>query len=129
MFVPFPDRIADNNDIYSPGYIAGVTNPIFEAAGSWDLLCDIGTNRMVVHKDIYNSHPASWAPSSSQLIIRTGTLKAESSVGSEDEVVRVQTKEGGLAQKPEFAGRPDNADNVFIDDVCTPIAVSIRLPY
>ena len=36
-----------------PGYIAGVTNPIFESAGNWDLLCDIGTGRMVVHKDIF----------------------------------------------------------------------------
>ncbi|KAI0720675.1 mesa protein [Cerioporus squamosus] len=105
-----------------PGYIAGVTNPIFEAAGSWDLLCDISTNRMVVHKDIYNNHPASWAPSSNQLIMRTGTLKAESSVGSEDEVVRAQTKEGGPAQKPESAGRPDSADNVFIDDILAAIA-------
>ena len=94
-----------------------MTNPIFEAAGAWDLLCDIATNRMVVHKDIFINHPASWAPSSNPLIVRTGTLKAESSVGSEDEVVRVQTKEGGSVQKPEFTGRPDSADNVFIDDV------------
>lgn len=103
----------------SPGYIAGVTNPIFEAAGSWDLLCDIGTNRMVVHKDIFINHPASWTPTSNSLIVRTGTLKAESSVGSEEEVMRVQTKDGGSGQKPELAGRPDSADNVFIDDVRT----------
>ena len=96
-----------------------MTNPIFEAAGSWDLLCDIGTNRMVVHKDIYVNHPATWNPSSNQLILRTGTLKAESSVGSEEDVVRVQTKEAGSQQKPEVAARPDSADNVFIEGVRT----------
>ncbi|KAI0642652.1 spindle pole body interacting protein [Trametes meyenii] len=104
-----------------PGYIAGVTNPIFETAGSWDLLCDIGTNRMVVSKDIHMNHPASWS-SSNPLIIRTGTLKAEGSVGSEEDVVRVQTKEGAATQKLEFAGRPDSADNLFIEDVLGAIA-------
>lgn len=102
--------------ICSPGYIAGVTNPIFETAGSWDLLCDIGTNRIVVSKDIHLNHPASWS-SSNPLIVRTGTVKAEGSIGSEEEAVRVPTKEGGSTQKPEFAGRPDSADNVFIEDV------------
>ena len=71
---------------------------------------------MVVHKDIFLNHPASWAPTN-PLIMRTGTLKAESSIGSEDDVVRVPTKEGGASQKVEFAGRQDNADNVFIEDV------------
>ncbi|KAI0631091.1 spindle pole body interacting protein [Trametes polyzona] len=104
-----------------PGYIAGVTNPIFETAGSWDLLCDIGTNRMVVSKDIHINHPASWS-SSNPLIIRTGTVKAEGSVGSEEDAVRVQTKEGGSVQKTEFAGRPDSADNIFIEDVLGAIA-------
>ncbi|KAI0760198.1 spindle pole body interacting protein [Fomes fomentarius] len=121
----FPYATLTNREEWEniPGYIAGVTNPIFEAAGSWDLLCDIGTNRMVVHKDIYLNHPASWAPSSGPLMSRTGTLKAESSIGgSEDEVVRVQTKEGGPSQKAEFAGRQENADNVFIDDILSAIA-------
>ena len=103
----------------SPGYIAGVTNPIFEAAGAWDLLCDIGTNRMVVHKDIYANHPATWNPASNQLIIRAGTLKAEISVGSEEEVVRVPTKEGAAPQKPEVSAKQDHPDNIFIEDVRT----------
>ncbi|TBU25631.1 mesa protein [Dichomitus squalens] len=104
-----------------PGYIAGVTNPIFEDVGSWDLLCDISTNRMVVHKDIYMNHPATWTPSSNQLILRTGTMKAESSVGTEEDVVRVQTKEGAQ-QKPELTARPDSADNVFVEDILSAIA-------
>ena len=86
---------------------------------------------MVVHEDIFINHIASLAPSSNPLIIRAGTLKAESSAGSEDEVVRVQTKEGGSVQKSEFTGRPDSADNVFIDVVSLipemPISVCILL--
>ncbi|KAI0656871.1 spindle pole body interacting protein [Cubamyces menziesii] len=104
-----------------PGYIAGVTNPIFETAGSWDLLCDIGTNRMVVSKDIHLNHPASWS-NSNPLMVRTGTLKAEGSIGSEEDAVRVQPKEGTSVQKPELAGRPDSADNVFIEDILGAIA-------
>ncbi|KAI1786728.1 mesa protein [Ganoderma leucocontextum] len=105
-----------------PGYLAGVTNPIFEAAGAWDLLCDIGTNRMVVHKDIYANHPATWNPASNQLIIRNGTLKTESSVGSEEEVARVPTKEGAAPHKPEVSAKQDHPDNIFIEDILSAIA-------
>ncbi|KAI0819413.1 spindle pole body interacting protein [Trametes gibbosa] len=117
----FPYATLTNREEWEsiPGYVAGVTNPIFETGGSWDLLCDIGTYRMVVSKDIHLNHPASWS-SSNPLIIRTGTLKAEGSVGSEEDAVRVQ-KEGGPTQKTEFAGRPDSADNMFIEDVIAAI--------
>ena len=74
---------------------------------------------MVVHKDIYANHPATWNPTSNQLIIRTGTLKSENSVGSEDEVVRVPTKEGAAPQKPEVSAKQDHPDNIFIEDVRT----------
>ena len=110
-----------------------MTNPIFEAAGAWDLLCDIATNRMVVHKDIFAHHPASWAPAANPIVVRSGTIKAESAMGAgEDEVVRVPTKDGGAPQKTEFTGRPDSADNVFIDDVrvfscLAPISRSLSL--
>lgn len=35
-----------------PGYIAGVTNPRFEELRCWDLLCNVETGRITVHKDI-----------------------------------------------------------------------------
>ncbi|KAH9941624.1 mesa protein [Epithele typhae] len=119
----FPYATLINRDEWEnvPGYIAGVTNPIFEAAGSWDLLCDIGTNRMVVHKDIFANHPALWTPAANSLISRAGTIKAEQLLG-EDDAVRGPTKDGGATQKPEFTGRPDSTDNVFIEDILSAIA-------
>lgn len=42
---------------------------------------------------------------------RTGTLKAESSVGSEDDMGR------SARARDEFIARPDNFDNIFMEDV------------
>ncbi|PCH35230.1 spindle pole body interacting protein [Wolfiporia cocos MD-104 SS10] len=104
-----------------PGYIAGVTNPIFEASGSWDLLCDVGTGRMVVSRDIHTNYPANPILSQSQLIIRTGTLRAEGSAGSEEDTVR-PSRDGGSTARTEFAARSDSADNLFTEDILAAIA-------
>lgn len=41
-----------------PGFIAGVTNPIFaETPQWWDLLCDLPTGRMKISKDIEQPQP------------------------------------------------------------------------
>ncbi|ETW77958.1 hypothetical protein HETIRDRAFT_388025 [Heterobasidion irregulare TC 32-1] len=104
-----------------PAYIAGVTNPIFESSGSWDLLCDVGTGRMIVSKDIHVSHPPLVIPTGAPpFIVRTGTLKAESSIGSEDDVGRVPGREKE-AQKNDYTAKADSADNVFIEDIITAI--------
>jgi hypothetical protein len=106
--------------LISPGFIAGVTNPIFESNGSWDLLCDIGTNRVVVHRDIFTTYPlSSLPPPPGTLLPRSGTLKAESSIGSEDEVGRmpIQSREVQQGIKNEIAGKTDSSDNVFMEDV------------
>jgi Stabilization of polarity axis len=98
-------------DYASPGYIAGVTNLIFESSRSWDLLCDVGTGRMVVSKDIHTNFPLT--PSSGpwgQPLTRSGTLRAEPSIGSEDDF-------GRSREKPEFVARADNYDNIFMEDV------------
>lgn len=107
-----------------PGYIAGVTNPIFESTGSWDLLCDIGNNRMVVHQNIFSSYPLSTLPPPPGTIVpRSGTLKAESSIGSEDDIGRVPMQSREVqALKGEIAGKADSADNVFMEDVSTRIS-------
>ncbi|EMD35474.1 hypothetical protein CERSUDRAFT_116221 [Gelatoporia subvermispora B] len=103
-----------------PGYIAGVTNPIFEASGSWDLLCDVGSGRMVVSKDIHVNHPAT--ASGQPPLVRTGTLRAEGSIGSEEDVVRAPSKEATAAQKTEYANKADHKDNVFIEDILSAIS-------
>jgi len=94
-----------------------VTNLIFESSKSWDLLCDVSTGRMVISKDISITHPHSPPPSfAPQLISRTGTLKAESSVGSEEEFGKLRT---------DFSSsKSENYDNMFMEDVRFPRRVS-----
>ncbi|KAI0266905.1 spindle pole body interacting protein [Russula aff. rugulosa BPL654] len=119
----FPYATLINRDEWEsvPAYIAGVTNPIFESSGSWDLLCDVATGRMIVSKDIHSSHPPSGnhaGPPST--LPRVGTLKAESSIGSEDELGRLPGREKET-QKSDFTAKADNADNVFIEDIISAI--------
>lgn len=72
---------------------------------------------MVVSKDINLTYPATSNGPPAQLLTRTGTLKAESSVGSEEEMLVRPSKELNNVQKAEFLGKFDNADNIFMDDV------------
>ena len=112
----------------SPGYIAGVTNPIFKTAGSWDVLCDMTINSVgiIVHKDIHISCPvgsASPAPPGSGNMMRTGTIRGEPPIGiggSEEEVGRMSTQMNVpplTAAKSEFSGKADSSDNLFLEDV------------
>lgn len=112
----FPYANLNNRDEWEavPAYIAGVTNPIFESSRQWDLLLDIGSGNVTVAKDIHMTYPATntvglGAPT----ITRSGTLKTESSVGSEDDIARI-TREGS---KSDFAAKDNNADKLFIEDI------------
>ncbi|KAH8996382.1 spindle pole body interacting protein [Lactarius akahatsu] len=119
----FPYANLTNRDEWEsvPAYIAGVTNPIFESSGSWDLLCDVGGGRMIVSKDIHSSHPQSGTQGGPpSLIARTGTLKAESSIGSEDDLGRISGREKE-APRSDYTAKADSADNVFIEDIITAI--------
>ena len=69
---------------------------------------------MIISKDIHSSHPTHGGPPST--LTRVGTLKAESSIGSEDELGRLPGREKET-QKSDFTAKADNADNVFIEDV------------
>lgn len=97
-----------------PAYIAGVTNPIFEASRAWDLLLDISTGSVTVAKDIHTTYPPTATVGlGGPHLTRSGTLKAESSITNEDELVRI-AKEGS---KVESGKDNYNADKVFIEDV------------
>lgn len=99
----------------SPAFIAGVTNPIFETSRQWDLFLDISTGNVTVSKDIHSTYPPSNTIGiAGPFITRTGTLKAESSVGSEDDIAKL-AKEGTKTDVSK-----DNADKMFIDDVRIP---------
>ncbi|KAF9816590.1 hypothetical protein IEO21_03991 [Rhodonia placenta] len=104
-----------------PGFIAGVTNPIFEHSGAWDLLCDVGSGRMVVSKDIYANYPTNPIFSQGPLIMRTGTLRAEGSAGSEEDVGR-PSRDIAAPQKAELSGKADSSDNLFMEDILSAIA-------
>ncbi|KAF9464958.1 stabilization of polarity axis-domain-containing protein [Collybia nuda] len=114
----FPYANLNNRDEWEsvPAYIAGVTNPIFQTSRAWDLLLVIGAGTVTVAKDIHTTYPVTSNPGlGAPLISRTGTLKAESSISSEDDIGRLITKDG---TKSDFAARSDNnADKVFIDDI------------
>jgi hypothetical protein len=72
---------------------------------------------MIVSKDIHSSHPPSGTLAGlTSTLARSGTLRAESSIGSEDELGRLPGREKE-ASKNEFTAKADSADNVFIEDV------------
>jgi len=88
---------------------------------------------MIISKDIHSSHPPSGIHAGPPLTLtRAGTLKAESSIGSEDELGRLPGREKET-QKSDFTAKADNADNVFIEDVgvlggqCKPIRIDVPL--
>lgn len=95
------------------GYIAGVTNPIFETAGEWDLLCDISSSRMVVSKDILIDHPPTAIATSTSALGRTATLKTEGSLGSEEDMLRP----GNMPPADKKGEYKSDNDNLFMEDV------------
>ena len=77
---------------------------------SWDLLLDISSGAVTVSKDIHLRYPVS-----NVLLIqlpRSGGLKSEPSIGSEDEVGRASKEPKMDGSKIDY-----NADRNFIDDV------------
>lgn len=119
---PYAGLAGGEDWVSMPAYIAGVTNPIFETSGSWDLLMDIGTGRVVVHKDIHISFPTTMAPPALVNPTMPRPIKAENSTGSEDDIQRIATRDGKDGnQKSEFAAKQDSLDNMFIDDLISAI--------
>lgn len=72
---------------------------------------------MIVSKDIHSSHPQSGSQGGPPaLTTRAGTLKAETSIGSEDDLGRLSGREKE-APRGDYTAKADSADNVFIEDV------------
>ena len=67
---------------------------------------------MVISKDIHARYPASAIVQAAHTIMRTGTLKAEGSLGEED-VIRL----GSQASEKKVEPKTDNADNFFMEEV------------
>ncbi|KAF7984698.1 hypothetical protein HWV62_12994 [Athelia sp. TMB] len=126
----FPYANLTNRDEWEsvPAYIAGVCNPIFETSGSWDLLFDVGGHRVVVSKDIHTAFPVTpiSLPAGPSLIARSGTLKAEASLGPEDDAMRIAAAAKDGAQKSDFTAKLDSADNLFMEDII--LSISAHFP-
>ncbi|KAF8143329.1 mesa protein [Mycena galopus ATCC 62051] len=113
----FPYANLNNRDEWEavPAYIAGVTNPIFKSSPTWDLLLDISTGSVTVARDIHNTYPVSTAmPLGIPSMVRTTTFNTETSLGSEEEIIRAANAKDG---KGDFAKADNNADNLFIEDI------------
>ncbi|KAG6866777.1 hypothetical protein C0991_011436 [Blastosporella zonata] len=114
----FPYANLNNRDEWEsvPAYIAGVTNPIFESSRAWDLLLVIGAGTVTVAKDIHTTYPVTATPTFGvPLLTRSGTLKAESSMTSEDgDPPRGSSSQGG---RPDYTKSDNNADKLFIEDI------------
>ncbi|KAG8922709.1 hypothetical protein FRC01_013697 [Tulasnella sp. 417] len=107
-----------------PGYIAGVTNPIYESLPIWDVLCHIDTGKITVHKDIAPVQPAiSSFPSPPSLNMKSGQV---TSVGDDESRASVQMTAammvgggslGATGVKSEQAGKSDNYDVGFVEEL------------
>lgn len=108
------------------GYIAGVTNPIFENIPIWDVLCDIVKGSITIHSGLASPEPTtSLFPVPPALVPRTGILKSEGN--TEDEFGRLSSTTGRDTSltlnsqgpsKNDFPSRTDSYDAQFVDDVC-----------
>ncbi|KAJ7848654.1 stabilization of polarity axis-domain-containing protein [Mycena olivaceomarginata] len=96
--------------IARPVFIAGVINPIFKSSPTWDLLLNISTGSVTVARDIYSTYPVSagiplglGVPN----MVRTATFNTETSLGSEEDIVRSANAKDGA--KADFTKADNNA--------------------
>lgn len=118
LIIPDLGFIPTNKRPCRPAFIAGVTNPIFETSAAWDLLMDIGTGRVVVHRDIHLNFPTT--PPAIGPFLNRQAIRAEGSATSEEEIARIATRDKETNQKTDFAARADSLDNVFMEEVRVP---------
>jgi len=111
-----------------PGFVAGVTNPIFEATRFWDVICNIDTGKMTVNKDT----PLPLAPLSfpaPPTTLRPGPLRNETSgnsvISEEDGSSKGSSQSGHVngQSRSDFTAKTDNADNAFMEEVMSAIAL------
>lgn len=106
------------------GYIAGVLNPIFESLPVWDVLCNVVTNTITIHKDIAAPAPA---PSLFPVPPTMNPLQSRTNVRTDgsydDEFGRVSgATQGGATQRADITVRPDSYDVLFMEDIQASIA-------
>lgn len=90
----------------------------------WDVLCNIDTGKITIHKDIkIPSITSSASASTLGLVPRTGFI----TVVAEEEINKANpAQREGANAKADFTARPDNADNQFMDEVSTPTTFGLN---
>ncbi|KAA1094111.1 hypothetical protein PGT21_010064 [Puccinia graminis f. sp. tritici] len=112
-----------------PGYIAGVTNPIFELhTDAWDVFCNIETGKITVSKDIamplHSIRPFSPAPperSTTELTTSSGAVlgaigNTPSSLSHKDDSHLLKSSNAMGSSKHEAAAK-DSLDNLLMEDI------------
>ncbi|EJU02421.1 spindle pole body interacting protein [Dacryopinax primogenitus] len=93
------------------GYIAGVVNQIFESFPTWDILCNIETGQITVNKNI--KQPG-YSP-----VLTSGAFTRQQREGDDDR--ESLNAVNGATSKFDNVGRPDAADNGFMEDITSAI--------
>ncbi|KAG8907144.1 hypothetical protein FRB99_005252 [Tulasnella sp. 403] len=111
-----------------PGFIAGVTNPIYESLPIWDVLCNIETGKITVHRDISSvPPPISSFPTPPSLPPRSGSASAPADEESRSSVQMTASMiVGGGAlvgsgSKNEQSNKADNYDITFVEELTTAV--------
>jgi Stabilization of polarity axis len=96
--------------MYRPGYIAGVTNPLFEEQPSrWDVLCNIVTGKITVSGDIRPPSP-------------TGTTALSETSFYDADIGRAPQGQNHGQLGNRLEARADSPDNAFMDEIISAIA-------
>jgi hypothetical protein len=81
----------------------------------WDVLCNIDTGKITIHKDIKTPSITSSASASTPgLVPRTGVVAA---VADEDVNKVPPMQRDGTVARADFTARPDSGDNQFMEEV------------
>jgi hypothetical protein len=112
---PYSNLINRDNHEAVPGYIAGVTNPRFEAfTSSWDVFCNIDTGKISISKDLRMPAPVA-SPISS---MTEESLVSPASTASDEYDRLLQAASLGVGPPPgQKHDARDSLDLVFMDEV------------
>ncbi|KAG8702880.1 hypothetical protein FRC08_003195 [Ceratobasidium sp. 394] len=123
-----------------PYFIAGASNPVFETVPVWDVLCNINTGRITVHKDIRIPPPPPPLPSiphaspverfgqgvGSSIPVTagiggTGTFPTPPNLAPRTGVQRVDDEDARAAGESRRNDGAESSDSAFMEDICAVI--------
>ncbi|QRV88954.1 polarity axis stabilization protein [Ceratobasidium sp. AG-Ba] len=123
-----------------PYFIAGASNPVFETVPIWDVLCNINTGRITVHKDIripptppplpstvhaspvdrFGQGVGSTIPSTAG-IGGTGAFPAPPNLQSKTGVLRAEDEDARAVGESKRGDMAESSDGAFMEDICAVI--------